>query len=97
MRSSSNSLLLQMRLVNPERAAAQLDAVTDEIVGQCLGGAGIALQQRLVTRRRASEGMVDGVPALFVLVPLDEREVGDPEEAPGVFVDQLQLATELEA
>ena len=41
--------------------------------------------------------MVDGRPASFVLVPLEHREVGHPEERERALVDQPELAAELEA
>src|SRR5207245_2949642 len=45
---------------------------------------------------RARERMMDGAVAALLLVPLEHREVGDPEEAPGVLVDQAELAAELQ-
>ena len=40
--------------------------------------------------------MVDGAPAAFVLVPLEHREVGDPEERERRLVDQAELAPEVQ-
>ena len=67
-------------------------AVADEVVGDRRRPAGVAVEQRLALGGRPGEGVVDGVPALELGVPLEHREVGDPEEAPGLGVDQLELA-----
>src|SRR5207248_2743559 len=43
------------------------------------------------------ERVVDSRPAVLLLVPLQQRKVGHPQEAPGVRVDQSELAAEVEA
>ena len=74
-------LRLQVRLVNPDAAAADLDAVEDDVVGL---GAHFAVafffEQREVVGVRAGERMMDRVPLVFRGVELQEREIGDPEE-----------------
>ena len=44
-------LRLQLGLVDPERAAGELDAVADEVVGDRPRGARVAVEQRAATRR----------------------------------------------
>src|SRR5688572_11168747 len=88
---------LELLLVDPERAAADLDAVDDEVVGVGDRRAGTARDELLRAGRRPRERMVDGRPARLVLFPLEHREVGYPDEAPGALVDQAELAAEMEA
>ena len=89
-------LRLQLGLVDPERAAGELDAVPDEVVGDRPRRARIGVEQRPRLRGRPRERMVHGVPALELGVPLEHREVGDPGEPPDALVDQLELAAEVE-
>ena len=67
--------------MNSDAAAADLDAVEDDVVGF---GAHFAValfvEQRQVVRFRTGERMMDGVPFVFVGVELEEGEIGHPEE-----------------
>ena len=82
--------------MDPERAAGDLDPVHDQVVRHRprLARVGVDQLERLVGRPR--ERVVHGRPALLVLVPLEQREVGHPEEPPGFAVDQLELAAEVQ-
>ena len=88
-------LRLQLRLVDPQRAAAELLPVADEVVRHRERRAGVGVEQRLGFRRRPGERMVLRRPAPLVFRPLEHREVGDPDEAPGVAFDQLELLAEV--
>ena len=65
-------------------------AVDHDVVGAAAPGAGIGVE---VARRRG-ERVVHRVPALLVLVPLEHREVDDPEE---VVALSARGSAELEA
>ena len=88
---------LQRGVVNPDAAAADFAAVQHEVVGLCAHRAGFALElvDVLVVRRR--ERMVHRIPAAVVLVVLEQREIGDPEELERVRVQQVLLLRDREA
>ncbi len=88
---------LQLGLVDPEGAARDLDPVDDQVVSDRPCGARVGVEQRQALVVRARERMVHRLPAFLLLVPLEQREIGHPEEAPGLAVDQVELATEVEA
>ena len=90
-------LRLEVVLVDPERAAADLDAVQREVVGVGLGGTRIGRQQVLVAGTGTGERVMDGAEALLALVPLEHREVRDPAGQPEALVDQPELAAQMEA
>ena len=80
---------LDVRLVDPEGASAELLAVSDEVVGvgERVGGVTVRLSPR-PRAQAAWKGMVHGrFSALSSSEQLEHREVGDPEAAPGVLVD----------
>src|SRR5439155_26802756 len=79
--------LLNLALVDTDRAAPDLDAVEHQVVGAR------AQARRLieVTRRRR-EGMVRGIPPLLVGVPEEGRELDDPEDVVAIARDQLEAA-----
>ena len=70
--------LLDVPLVDSDAAAAQLDAVEHDVVGVGADTAGIALHTRKVLGFGRGKGMMHGIPATFVFVPLDQREVEPP-------------------
>ena len=70
---------LQFRVVDTDRTAADLGAVADEVVGVGAYAAGVAVYILYVLQLGRGEGMVHGVIALRLVVPLEEREVHDPE------------------
>ena len=95
--------------MDTDRAAADLVAVADDVVGPGQGVAGVAVSKVVedsgVLRR--GEGVVHGRPGAVadrdvaggggVGGGLEQRRVDDPEEAPGALVDQAAAATDLEA
>ena len=68
-------LLLDVGPVDSDRAATQLPAVEDDVIGARAPAAGIAVE---VAAGRG-ERVVQRVPASLRLVPLEHREVDDPE------------------
>ena len=82
---------LQRRLVDPEGAPRELDAVAHDVVRKGPHSSGIVEQSHgLLVRPR--EGVVHRRPAALLLVPLEQREVRDPEEPPRALVDQAELS-----
>ena len=84
--------------MDPDRARAELPTVPDEVVAP--GSAPRPGRSRSGPRRRAGSpvnGWWLNVQRLLVLVPLEEREVGHPEELVAALVDQLELAAEVVA
>ncbi len=82
-------LRLHVTAMNTNRPRAQLDTVQDQVIR--LGAAarrirGELLQVVVVNR---SERMVRRVPALVLFVPLEHREVHDPQEFESLRVEQL--------
>ena len=78
-------LRLQLRLVDPERPAAELVAVADEVVRDARSRAPGSVSKRSTHSAVGRvNGWCDAPPALLVLVPLEHREVGDPEPTPRV-------------
>ena len=69
--------LLDVGVVDTDRAAAELLAVPDDVVGLCPRRAGVV---GVELARRRGERMVQRVPALLLLVPLHQRPVDDPDE-----------------
>ena len=84
-------LLLDLGAVDTDRPAADLRAVEHDVVGaraqraRILEGAG---------RRR--ERVVQRVPALLVRVPLEHREVDDPQQLVAALGDQVVAARDLQ-
>src|SRR5690606_38895063 len=94
---------LDVGAVDPDRAAADLVAVEDEVVGLGEDLARVGRQQvELVEARRGERVMGADVAALALL---EQREVGDPEELPRaparprlvglVLADEVELVAEL--
>src|ERR687891_2571968 len=65
---------LELRLVDPEGAAADLDPVDDEVVRERRRRSGIGRHELLGPGRGAGERVVYGLPPALVLVPLEHRE-----------------------
>ncbi len=82
---------LDVGAVDPDRAARDLVAVEREVVGEGAHGRGIALEALEIGRVGRREGMVRRDEAPLV-AGLEEREVGDPAEAPLGLGDEAQLA-----
>src|SRR5205823_7484440 len=65
--------LLELGLVDANAAARQLDAVADEVVGARAHAPGGLFQQGQVFWRGRRERVMAAVPAIFLLVPVEER------------------------
>ena len=87
---------LDVGAVDTDRAAADLVAVEDQVVGLGEHLARVLVEERDVLGARHREGVVRRDPAALGL--LEEREVGDPEEAPlGLFAEQGEAVAQLQA
>ena len=84
-------LLLHVRSVDTDGAAADLAAVADEVVAGADAVAGIGLEQSLLAGVRRGEGVVQRDPPVRGLVEFEHREVDDPDELPRVLVDEIQI------
>src|SRR5215472_3512694 len=74
---------LKLRFVDSHAAAANLDAVQNNVVS--LGanlGKFLCLKQRLVFGFRSGEWMMHCVPFVVVSAPFQERKVCNPEKIP---------------
>lgn len=89
-------LRLQFGVVDTDRAAADLRAVADEVVGVGAHAARIAFEVLHVLGFGRGEGVVHGVEALRLLVPLEHREVDDPQRRKLLRVAQPQLLGHLQ-
>ena len=72
---------LQFRVVDTDRAAADLGAVADEVVGVGPHATGVVVQVLYVFELGRGERMVHGVVTLGLVVPLEQREVDDPQRS----------------
>src|SRR5581483_7584954 len=88
---------LERGLVDPERAAAELVAVADQVVGERERVPRVLVEAVLPLPCRPREGMVDGAPALLLVAPLEHREVGDPRPRERRVVGEAELAAEAAA
>ncbi len=79
--------ILPIAAVNADAAAANLPAVQHHVI--CLGqyAAGIALQLVPVLIARAGKGMVHRLPAVFLVVVLQQWEIHHPAVGQQVRVD----------
>ena len=84
-------LLLQLRVVDTDRAAADLRAVADEVVGVGPHAARVAVEVGDVLGFGRGEGVVYGVVALRLVVPLEEGEIDDPQRSELLRVAQSEL------
>jgi hypothetical protein len=89
--------LLHVGLVDPEGAAAELVAVPDQVVRVRNGMRGVLVEAVDPVGCRPREGVVLRPPTPLVLVPLEHREVGDPEPRPLLLVDQAELLAQVRA
>ena len=92
-RARANTRRCTSRVGDTDRAAAELLAVPDDVVGERPGGAGVV---GVELARGRGERVVQRVPALLVLVPLEQRPVDDPEEPLLAVGDQLEALGEVE-
>ena len=99
--------LLHVAAVDTDRPAADLVAVADHVVGVGERRAGVGVEGVEELRLRRGEGVVHRGPGAGadgdvtggdgVGGRLEQRGVDDPEEAPGVLVDEVAAPADLEA
>src|SRR5437868_5993020 len=85
---------LRFRVVDPDRAGAELPAVPDEVVMLAQGRAGIVLEA-LVPGHGRRERVVHERPVAGVFIALEEREVDDPVENVAAGLREPELAAEM--
>jgi len=74
-------LPLQIGLVDSQAAAAEFESIEDDVVGdRADAGEFTGFEFGKVPGHRPGEGVVNGVPAVFLGVPAQERKLGDPQE-----------------
>ena len=89
--------LLDLGMVDPDRARAELPAVPDQVVVLAEDGGRIGLDLLFMTRQCGGERVVHERPAVALLVLLEEREVERPGERVPVRVGEPELAAEMRA
>src|SRR5580698_4082642 len=72
--------LLQIRPVNSDRSAAQLNAVDHHIIVLPANFARIACQKRDILRHRRSERMMARIPAVLLPVERQQWKINHPEK-----------------
>ncbi|MNS96303.1 hypothetical protein D3C72_1305950 [compost metagenome] len=87
---------LHVGAVDTDRTAADFIAVEHHVVAARNGRLCIGAQLGDVVHRRRGEGVMQGDVALRFLVPLEHREVGDPQRRPAVG-DQVEVLAGLQA
>ena len=90
-------LLLDVALVDTDTAAAEFDAVEDNVVCFRTDAAGICIDAFPILFHRHGERMVHGYITVFLLGPLKKREVHDPEEIELVVVDEAKILAQFQA
>ena len=85
-------LALHVVTVDTHRAAAHLPTVQHQVVGLGDAGARIGFQQVLVAVLGRGERVMQGHPALLVLVVLEHREVQHPQRLPAGLEQAVALA-----
>lgn len=77
----AEDFLLNVYIMDTDRAAAQFDAVEDEVVGLCVDLPEIAaFEGGPIAGAWARERVMHGVPAVIFIAPLEHGEIGDPCE-----------------
>ncbi len=90
-------LALHGLVVNTDAAAADFRAVEDQVVSFGPGLAGIGGEQGDVFIHRRGEGVMNGDVAAVLLVPFEQREVGDPDELVVVLFGQTKALPQVAA
>ena len=83
-------LRLDLGTVNADAAAADLGAVQHNIIGPGSDLERVGFHELQVFFPGRGKGMVHGVVALLLGIPLHQREVRDPEEIELILVNELQ-------
>ena len=81
----------QIRVLVANRSRCDLKPVAHQIVLERLDGQRILGVQRLHPALRHAEGVVRELDFLGVFVPFVEREIDDPREAEGAYLDEPQM------
>ena len=81
--------------MNADRSARDLAAVEHEVVPSRQARARIGVEDPELVGIRARERVVQRDPPLAVVVPLEHREVDDPEEVPLALGHDLEVARDL--
>ena len=89
--------LLNFGLVNTNAAAADFIAIKDQVIGLRLDMPGIGFQLVPLLRHWGGEGVVEGIIALFVLIPRQQRKVDDPNKLELSRLAQFQVLPQLAA
>lgn len=89
-------LFLQLAVVDTEAAAANLNAVAYKVVGLGAHLFGMLVEQWDVVRVGHGERVVGGHEALFLVAPLEEREVDNPQALELVLATKTQTVAHLE-
>ena len=90
-------LLLQLVVGDADGTAQQLDAVDHHVVRLGTNRTRVAVDIGQALLQRHGKGVMHGKPALALLVPLKERELGDPQEVVLSFRNQPQLTAQCQA
>ena len=88
-------LLLDRGVVDPDRPTTELDTIHDHIVRPGADRAGITRQQSDILGQRRGEGVVHGEETTLILIPLEERKVGHPEEVVPAIGNQTTFCSKM--
>ena len=89
-------LLLDIVLVDTDRASADLKAVQGNIIGLCPDTARIGVYFIPVLFHRHGERMVHRHKPVFLIGPLQQREFHNPQEVEIILPNQSELVTEMQ-
>jgi len=84
--------LLRGAIVDTDGSTADLNTVDDHVVGASADGSGVRVEEGNVRTVGRGEGVVAGVPALALVVPLEEGEVDDPEALVGAGLAEAEAS-----
>ena len=80
--------LLDLSVVDPDRSAADLVSVQDDIIGVRPGLLRRSFQERDIFRLGRGKRMMDGGQPFFFVVVIEHRKIGYPDKVPPRFVDE---------
>ena len=90
-------LLLQFAVVDTQGSATHLDAVAYKVVGYCAYLLRCGVEQRYVVGIGKGERMVCSHESLFLVAPLEEGEIDNPQTLELVLVAQAQTVAHLQS
>ena len=88
--------LLDIVLMDSDAAASDLASVQDDIISLRADRTRIRIQQRDILVHRHRKRMMHCRISVFLLRPLQQRELSDPHKTIFVFVDQIHLFRQLQ-